>query len=167
MLFQQAPTFSMRVMLGADHRGFALKEDLKMFLEAAGYNVDDVGAHSLDSSDDYPDFAHMVGAKVASEKESRGIVVCGSGEGVCVVANKVPGIRAAAAYSTDLAQSAREHLDANVLTLSADATDQDTARAITLTFLTTDFSGEERHLRRIEKIQKIEEHYGNTSRTNS
>ena len=157
----------MRVIIGADHRGFALKEDLKMFLEAGSYNVEDIGAESFVSTDDYPDYAQVVGAKVASEKGSRGIVVCGSGEGVCVVANKVPGVRAAAVYSTDLAQSAREHLDANVMTLSADATDQDTARAIALVFLTTDFSKEERHIRRIEKITNIEKQYGNTSSDHS
>lgn len=154
----------MNIYIGADHRGFALKEDLKMFLEASQYSVEDVGAHEIDSNDDYPRYAYTVAQKVKEDEGSRGIVICGSGEGVAIVANKVRGIRASACYTVELATSARAHGDNQVLSLSADGTDEDTARAIALAFLTTDFSGEERHVRRLEEIRDIEDmEYGTSS----
>ena len=152
------------VFIGADHRGFALKEDLKLFLEAEGYTVQDMGATKLDTTDDYPEYAYAVAKNVREDLEARGIIVCGSGEGVAIVANKVRGIRASACYSVELAREAREHGDTQVMTLSAENTDVDTARAIALTFLTTDFSGDERHLRRIQEIADIEDmEYGHNS----
>jgi ribose 5-phosphate isomerase B len=157
-----------KVILGADHRGFALKEDLKMFLEAKGYEVLDAGAHVIDHNDDYPDFAYTVAQLVVDEENARGIVICGSGEGVAIVANKVRGIRASACYSVELAREARAHGDNQVISLSADRTDEDTARAIALTFLETEFGGEERHVRRIAKIADIEDtEYGNHSRAHT
>lgn len=146
----------MKIIIGADHRGFALKEDLKMFLEAEGHDVHDVGATEYDSTDDYPDFALTVGELVAVSPDARGILLCGSATGVMIAANKVPGVRAVAAYDEDLAREAREHEDVNVLALSADRTDQDMARLITATFLTTPFSAEERHMRRLKKIAQFE-----------
>lgn len=154
----------MKVILGADHRGFPLKEDLKMFLEAQGYEVVDVGAPAVDTTDDYPEYAYAVAKNVREDLDARGIVICGSGEGVAIVANKVRGIRASACYTVELARTARVHGDNQVMTLSADGTDADTARAIALTFLTTEFSNEERHLRRLEEIADIEDmEYGHNS----
>lgn len=146
----------MKVVIGADHRGFALKEDLKLFLSVGGYAIHDVGAHEYVSTDDYPVFAEAVAHAVINGEAERGIVLCGSGVGVCIAANKIYGVRAVDAHSVSEAQEAREHQDVNVLTLSADRLDEDTARAIALAFLTTDFSEEERHARRIAQIAALE-----------
>ena len=146
----------MKIIIGADHRGFALKEDLKMYLEAKGHDIVDVGANMYDSSDDYPDFAAGVGELVVQEDDARGILICGSGTGVSMAVNKIHGIRAVAAYDEELAKNARLEEDVNVMALSADRTDGDMARAIVEIFLSTPFSEEERHMRRIQKIAVIE-----------
>lgn len=148
----------MKIFLGADHRGFELKEKLKEWLATKGHEVHDLGAHRLKPDDDYPDFAISVAEKVAPDPENhRGILLCGSGVGMDVVANKVRGIRASVAWSVDAAAHARSHNDANIISIPADWTPPEAAAEIVRAFLETPFSGEGRHIRRIEKIAKIEE----------
>ncbi|MDP3727031.1 MAG: RpiB/LacA/LacB family sugar-phosphate isomerase [bacterium] len=148
----------MKIFLGADHRGFELKEKLKEWLTANGHDVHDLGAHRLDPADDYPDFAMAVAEKVAEDPAAnRGVLLCGSGTGMDVVANKVRGVRAAIAWSRDAAQHARERDDANVVSLAADWTPPETVREIVLTFIGTDFGRAERDVRRLEKIAAVEE----------
>jgi ribose 5-phosphate isomerase B len=146
----------MNIALGADHRGFAMKQELTAWLLSEGYHVVDCGAETLSPEDDYPDFAIPVAQQVAQGSCERGIVVCGSGEGVTIAANKVKGIRAAALYSVDLARAAREHTDCHVAALSSDTTTMELAKEIVTTFLNTPFSNEDRHLRRIAKISQQE-----------
>lgn len=148
----------MKIFLGADHRGFALKEVLKQTLVQDNYDVDDVGAFAQDLNDDYPDFAHAVAQKVAENpEENRGILICGSGMGMDVVANKVKGIRATIAHSKESAAHARTNDDVNVITLAGDILHFGEAAEIVKVFLETPFSGEERHVRRLRKIKEIED----------
>ncbi|MBZ1348893.1 MAG: RpiB/LacA/LacB family sugar-phosphate isomerase [Candidatus Liptonbacteria bacterium] len=144
--------------IGADHKGFYLKEALKNYLQHTGYEVVDVGNNVFDQNDDYPDFAFKVAKEVFVDPQSRkGIVICGSGAGVSVVVNKVPGIRAVLAISPDHIYQSRKDLDVNVLALAADFIDLELAKKIIGVWLQTPFSGEERHRRRINKIREIEE----------
>ena|SRR3989338_236121 len=143
------------IYLGSDHAGFELKEKIKKYLVDLKHEVDDLGAHALDSKDDYPKYAHAVAKKVADEG-ARGILFCGNGVGVCVVANKVPGVRAAIGYSTYAAETSRTDDDTNVLCLAGRVLKPDEAKDIVRTWLTTDFSGAERHVRRLRHVQKIE-----------
>jgi ribose 5-phosphate isomerase B len=144
-----------RIALGADHAGFRAKETIKKYLEGAGYGVDDVGTHSEESVD-YPDFARAVAERVASGKDPLGIVVCATGIGVAIVANKVVGIRAALAHDSLTARRAREHNDANVLALGGKVVGDDEAIAIVQEFLSAQFSGG-RHQRRIDKIKQMDQ----------
>jgi ribose 5-phosphate isomerase B len=144
----------MKVALGADHAGFALKDALKQTLDALGVEHHDFGTSS-DESVDYPDFAQAVAEGVASGRFDRGILVCGSGIGMSIAANKVPGIRAALAGDPESARLSREHNDANILTLGARLTPLDRAQLIVGTFLGTAFEGG-RHGLRVEKIHKLE-----------
>lgn len=148
----------MVIYIGADHRGFELKEYLKGVIKDRGYELVDVGNSVLDQSDDYPDFARAVAEKVSSEYEqARGILLCGSGVGVDVVANKIPRIRCALASTPDQAYDSRNDDDANVLALPASHISPETARKIVTTWLETPFSREEQHVRRIKKIAAIED----------
>lgn len=147
----------MIIYLGADHRGFALKEQVKAWLSARGEKAEDMGAHALDAADDYPDFGFAVGREVAKNpEENRGVIFCGSGIGIAVAANKVKGVRASLATSPELARAARNDEDLNVLSISADHTDFETAKKIIEVFLNTPFSAEERHHRRRDKIMRAE-----------
>lgn len=146
----------MKVFLGADHRGFELKEVLKKSLQSAGYEVEDKGAFEKKQNDDYPDFAHPVARAVAVNPGARGILLCGSGMGMDVVANKVKGVRATVAYSLESVVHARTNDDINVITLAADVMNVQQAQVIVELFLKTPFSNEERHLRRLAKITAIE-----------
>jgi ribose 5-phosphate isomerase B len=143
-----------RIALGADHAGFRAKESIKKYLEGAGYRVDDVGTGSEESVD-YPDFARAVGERVAAGKNPLGIVVCGTGIGVSIAANKVEGIRAALAHDSLTARRAREHNDANVLALGGKIVGEDEAIAIVQEFLNAQFAGG-RHQRRVEKINEMD-----------
>jgi ribose 5-phosphate isomerase B len=145
----------MRIALGADHAGFDLKNHLRDSLRAAGHHVDDAGTHSPESAD-YPDYAGAVARAVASGSADRGILVCGSGVGMSIAANKVRGVRAALAYSREAAVLTRAHNDANVLTLGARFLDVATALELVEVFLATPFDGG-RHQRRIEKIAGLEQ----------
>jgi ribose 5-phosphate isomerase B len=143
-----------RIAIGSDHAGFALKESIRKYLHKAGYLVDDQGTRSEDSVD-YPDFGRAVGERVASKKADLGIAVCGSGIGISIAANKVPGIRAALAHDVTTAQLAREHNDANVLALGARIVTPAAALEMVETFLNTPFAGG-RHQLRLDKISAIE-----------
>lgn len=142
------------IYLGADHAGFEAKQFLGAFLREQGYNVTDLGTFSADPFD-YPDIAREVGEKVAHNPGSFGILICGSGVGVCIAANKIKGIRAAMANTVVLAEGARQHNDANVLTLGARDTAMDLMKEIALKFLMTAASTEERHVRRVEKLNDM------------
>ncbi len=147
----------MIIYLGADHKGFELKEHLKNFLKNNGYQVVDLGNDHYEEGDDYPDFAEAVARKVSLNYEtSRGILICGSGVGVDVVANKFRHVRSALASSADQAFDARNDDDVNILSLGADYLKPDEAERIVLTWLTTPFAGEDRFRRRLEKLNKIE-----------
>ena len=145
----------MRVAIGADHGGFSLKNDLK-----AQYRILDVGAHTLDPADDYPDFAQAVAAEVASGRAERGILVCGSGVGACIAANKVPAIRACLCHDTYSAHQGVEHDDMNVLCLGARVVGLELATELATAFLKARFSGEARHRRRLKKLLAIEQKQG-------
>ena len=144
----------MRVALGADHAGVHLKSAVRSLLESRGIEVHDAGTVSEDSVD-YPDYAVKVGTSVARGDVDRGILVCGTGIGMAIAANKIDGVRAAPVVDLDSARLAREHNDANVLALGARVASPDTALEIVSTFLDTPFAGG-RHQRRIDKIAALE-----------
>ncbi len=144
----------MRVALGADHAGVHLKNAVRSLLEKKGIEVRDVGTTD-DASVDYPDFAETVGRAVVTGEADLGILVCGTGLGMAIAANKIDGVRAASVTDLDSARLAREHNDANVLALGARVTAPDRALQIVETFLDTPFAGG-RHQRRLEKITAIE-----------
>jgi len=144
----------MKIAIGADHAGFELKEKIRTWLTQQNLDVHDEGTSSLDSVD-YPDYARKVGEDVAAKQADLGILVCGSGIGMAIAANKVPGIRAAHVTSEYEAQMSREHNDANVLTLGARVVNEAQAIGIVDKWLHTEFAGG-RHQRRVEKIAEIE-----------
>jgi ribose 5-phosphate isomerase B len=150
-------TSSRSVALGADHGGYAMKEDLKEYLGDLGYEIIDCGTGSKDSVD-YPDFAYAVAQLVSEGHAWRGIMVDGAGIGSCMAANKVPGVRAAMCYDHATAVNSREHNDANVLTLGGVLLGTNLARQIVKTWLETDFGGD-RHARRVNKIMAIEKRF--------
>lgn len=139
-----------KIAIGADHAGFALKEHLKGWLEKAGHTLHDFGTHSSESAD-YPDFAHPVALAVEKKEFDLGLLVCGSGNGVAMSANKHQGIRAAICWNEDLAALAREHNDANILCLPARFIAKEDAERILDRFLNSSFEGG-RHARRVNKI---------------
>ena len=141
--------------IGSDHAGFAYKEMLKPWLQEQGYELRDFGTHSADSAD-YPDFAHPLAAAVASGELPQGILICGSANGVCITANKHQGVRAAIAWLPELASLARQHNNANVVSIGARQHSVEEATALVLHFLATDFSGDERHVRRIGLVADYE-----------
>ena len=145
-----------KIYLAADHAGFSLKEELKIYLEGLGFVVEDVGNSVLDENDDYPDIVGKAAKAVAGNFESRGIVIGGSGQGEAIVANKIPGIRAAVLYDEYSAKMSRQDNDANVASLGARTIDSNRAKELVKIWLVTPFSGEERHQRRIEKIEKLQ-----------
>lgn len=145
------------VAIGADHGGFDMKEALKAELKALGFEINDLGTNSKDAVD-YPDFAHAVAHAVGSGKAWRGIMIDGAGIGSCIVANKVPGVRAGMAYDYSSAVNSREHNDTNVLTLGAGLIGVSLAKQIVKTWLTTEFAGG-RHTPRVDKIKSVEKKY--------
>ena len=155
--FRSLKSTNRRIALGADHGGYILKEHLKLFLTDAGYEVLDCGAHSQEAVD-YPDLALKVAVTVKSGQASWGIMVDGIGTGSCIVANKVPGIRAAHCYDRLTAHNSREHNDANVLTLGGQVLQPDQATLIVSTWLNTSFAGG-RHQRRVSKIEQAEQQF--------
>ncbi len=145
------------VGIGADHGGYTFKEQLKIYLEQLGMQVRDFGTNSTDAVD-YPDFAHAVASSVAAKHVDVGIVIDGAGIGSAMAANKVSGVRAAACYSATLAQNSREHNGANVLTLGSGQNSFEEVKEIVRAFVTTEIT-EERHKRRVTKIDAIEKEY--------
>lgn len=145
------------IAIGADHGGFELKDILKKDLIQWGYEVLDVGTNNKEAVD-YPDYAHEVARLVASGKAWRGIMIDGAGIGSCMVANKVPGVRAAMAYDYASAVNSREHNDANLLTLGAGLIGINLAKQIVKTWVTTEFGGG-RHAKRVDKIIAVEKQY--------
>ena len=145
----------MRIAVAADHAGFTLKEHIKAMLQAAGHHVVDVGTDSTESVD-YPQYAAAAARLVASGEAERGIIACGSGVGVAMVANKVHSIRAVDGHDPDEAEMSRRHNDANVLTLSGSRLNADQADAIVERFLATGFDGG-RHARRVDQITALDQ----------
>jgi ribose 5-phosphate isomerase B len=148
---------SKTVAIGADHGGYPMKEELKVFLEEAGHRVHDFGTNS-ESAVDYPDFAHAVARAVSDGSVDVGIVIDGAGVGSAMTANKVPGVRAAACYSVEVARNSREHNDANVLTLGSKTITTDQMREIVRAWLGTEIT-EDRHRKRVAKIDAVERQY--------
>jgi ribose 5-phosphate isomerase B len=146
----------MRVAVGADHGGFPLKKDVLELLRGAGHEPVDVGAHTLDPADDYPDFSRAVAEAILQGRAERGIVICGSGVGASIVANKFKGIRAGLCHDTYSAHQAVEHDDMNVLCLGARVVGPALAAELVRTFVGAKFSGEERHVRRLAKLRSFE-----------
>jgi RpiB/LacA/LacB family sugar-phosphate isomerase len=154
----------MTVVVGSDHAGVELKRVLVNWLKQAGYTVDDIGTHTKDSVD-YPDYAEAVGAKVLSGEAERGVLICGSGVGASVAANKLPGIRAGLCHDVYSAHQGVEHDDMNVLVLGARVIGPALAGEIVESYLRAGFSGEERHVRRLAKIRNIEERFSRDGST--
>jgi ribose 5-phosphate isomerase B len=144
----------MRIALGADHAGVHLKADIKKFLDERGVPYTDLGTNTTDSVD-YPDFAEAVARAVADGSHERGLLFCGSGIGMAMAANKVPGVRAASVVDDVSTRLSREHNDANVLALGERMTPAETARQLVATFLDTPFAGG-RHQRRVDKISALD-----------
>lgn len=147
----------MRVALAADHGGFVLKTGLIPWLESGGYEVHDLGAYIFNSVDDYPDFAEELAEAVASGKADRGILVCGSGVGASVAANKVLGIRACLCHDTYSARQGVEHDDMNILCLGGRVIGIELAKELSAAFLNARFNGLEKYRRRVDKITRIEQ----------
>ena len=154
-----------KVYLASDHAGYELRQALVSYIGALGHEVEDLGAHHFDASDDYPDFITPCAKKVAGEPGSFGIILGASGQGEAMAANRIPGVRAAVFYGApassqtdaggrelDLIQSVREHNDANMLALGARFVTEEEAKEAVRAFLSTPFSGEERHVRRLNKF---------------
>ena len=148
----------MRIVIGADHAGFDLKQIIAAYLRHLGYEVIDKGTDS-DDPVDYPDFAEAVGKVLVDGQAERGVLICGSGVGASVSANKIPGIRAGLCHNTYSARQGVEHDDMNVLVLGARVVGIELARELVDHFLKARFNGEERHRRRVEKIKELERRY--------
>ena len=145
----------MRIAVGADHAGFAFKEDLAAYLRELGHQVLDVGTHST-APVDYPDYAEAVGNAVLDGRADRAVLICGSGVGASVAANKLPGIRAGLCHDTYSAHQGVEHDDMNVLVMGSRVIGTELARELVRAFLGATFSGEERHRRRLAKVIALE-----------
>jgi len=146
----------MILYIGADHRGFELKESLKKFLKDEGYTVEDMGDESYVEKDDFVNFAKYVAEKVdADPVGSRGVLICGSGLGMAIAANKFVNVRSSLVFNADQAAAARGEDDANIISLAADYVDEETAKRLVSVWLQTPFSGEERYKRRIQELRDL------------
>jgi RpiB/LacA/LacB family sugar-phosphate isomerase len=148
----------MRIVLGADHAGFELKQHLSDYLRHLGHEIIDAGTHSAEPVD-YPDYAEALSKAVLDGRAERGVLICGSGVGSSVSANKIPGIRAGLCHDTYAARQGVEHDDMNVLVLGARVIGTELAHELVNNFLAANFCGEERHRRRVEKIKQLEKRY--------
>ena len=142
--------------LGADHRGFSLKESLKKWLLEKNIPFEDLGNKILDPEDDFVDYAKVVAEKVAGEKDAKGVLICGSGVGMDMAANKVPGIRSGLVFNKDLAIHARSHEDINIVALPSDAISLKDAQDILEAFLNTSYLQQEKYQRRLNKVSALE-----------
>lgn len=149
----------MRVVLGSDHAGFDLKQNLTVFIRDLGHEILDVGTNS-ETPVDYPDYSEAVGLAVKEGNADRGVLICGSGVGASVAANKIPGIRAGLCHDTYSAHQGVEHDNMNVLVMGARVIGDELARELVRAYLGAKFSGEERHRRRLAKVDAIEARYG-------
>ena len=149
----------MRIAVGADHAGYNLKELLVSWLKESGYEIDDLGAAQLDPSDDYPDLALPVAQAISSGKADRGIIICGSGVGASMVANKVPGVRACLCHDTYSSHQGVAHDDMNVLCLGGRIVGEDLSKEIVTSFLRATFIPDPRFQRRLDKLLSIEKEY--------
>lgn len=145
----------MQVYLGADHRGFELKEYVKGWLKEEGYEVMDMGAYEYEQSDDYPDYGVKVAKGVAGEEKARGILFCGSGHGMDIVANRYKEVRSIVGFNSEVIVQGRRHEDANVLSVPTDWVDEEEVLEWVKLFLRSEFSGEVRHKRRIDKLGRL------------
>ena len=152
----------MHVAIGADHAGFALKQKLGDYLHELGHAVIDLGTMNQDPVD-YPDYAEAVGKAVLQGQADRGVLICGSGVGASVAANKLPGIRAAVCHDTYSARQGVEHDDMNILVFGARIIAEELARELVRAFLAARFTAEERHVRRVGKIKALEKRYGKSA----
>lgn len=152
----------MHVAIGADHAGFALKQKLGDYLHELGHAVIDLGTMNQDPVD-YPDYAEAVGKAVLQGQADRGVLICGSGVGASVAANKLPGIRAAVCHDTYSARQGVEHDDMNILVFGARIIGEELARELVRAFLAARFTAEERHVRRVGKIKALEKRYGKSA----
>jgi len=148
----------MRIAIAADHAGFSMKEDLKAYLQELGHDVNDLGTHDTQPVD-YPKFAELVGLEILNKKADRGILVCGSGVGVSVAANKIPGVRCGVCHDHYSAHQSVEHDDVNVLALGNRVIGPAEARDLVKAFTDARFTGEERHRRRLEMVKELENKY--------
>jgi RpiB/LacA/LacB family sugar-phosphate isomerase len=151
----------MRVVLGSDHAGFEMKRELLIYVHELGFEVIDVGTDST-ASVDYPDYAEAVGRTLKENRAERGILICGSGVGASVAANKIPGIRAGLCHDAYSAHQGVEHDDMNVLVLGSRVIAIELARDLVREYLAARFSGEERHVRRLAKVKDLESRYTST-----
>lgn len=146
----------MKIILGADHGGFQIKENIKVWLEEQGHELIDVGADDLDPQDDYPVFAFAAAKEVAANKNAVGVLFCRSGAGMTIAANKVKDIRAVEVFNVISVKHAKQHNNANMIALSADWLKLEEIKEIIQVFLSSEFTGEGRHQRRIDQIKNIE-----------
>ncbi len=144
------------IYIGGDHQGWEMKSALEDMLKVEGYRVVDMGNSNLVQGDDYPDFGYAVAKRVVNDTGSHGIVICGSSAGICIVANKVKGARAATGFNEASARSAREDDNSNILCLPAHFMKIADAKKVVDAWLNSEFSGAERHMRRLEKVRQIE-----------
>lgn len=154
----------MRIAVAADHAGVPLNETVLAELQRIGFEIVDLGTHDASAPDDYPDYAAAIAAEITAGRADRGILICGSGVGACIAANKVPGIRASLCHDVYSAHQGVEHDDMNILCLGARAVGPELALDLVRAFLTAKFSGEERHRRRLEKIIAMEKRAAEQSR---
>jgi ribose 5-phosphate isomerase B len=150
----------MRIVLGADHAGYEMKQGLADYVRTLGHQVRDVGTNGKDPVD-YPDFAVKVAEAIRNGEADRGILICGSGVGASVAANKVPGIRAGLCHDTYSAHQGVEHDDMNVLVIGSRVIAEHLARELVHAYLDAKFSGEERHVRRLQKVKALEDRFAN------
>ncbi len=149
----------MRIVLGADHAGYSMKQDLLTYVRSLGHETVDVGTDQGDKPDDYPDFAESLAVAIRDGRAERGILICGSGVGASVAANKVPGIRAGLCHDTYSAHQGVEHDDMNVLVMGSRVIGEELSKELVRNYLGAVFSGEPRHLRRLEKVKEIESRF--------
>lgn len=153
----------MTIYIGTDHKGFRIKEKVKAWLTDWGYEIEDVGAHSLDPNDDYPDYASQVATKVSADPDkTRGIILGATGEGEAIVANKYNGVRCSIYYGgpEEIVALSRDHSDANIFSIGVLFLDEETMKKTIKLWLDKPFSGMERHIRRLAKIKEIEAEFG-------
>jgi RpiB/LacA/LacB family sugar-phosphate isomerase len=148
----------MRIVIGSDHAGFELKKIVSRLLEEENLEVIDVGSYNTDPVD-YPDYSEAIGLAIREGRADRGVIICGSGVGASVAANKLPGIRAGLCHDTYSARQGVEHDDMNVLALGARVIGPELARELVLAYVRANFTGEERHRRRLAKVQALEDRY--------